>query len=371
MHKFILTGILLLLLAGIASAGTSYVHGANGQLIARINETGNITYYHSDHLGSTSAITNEAGEVVEEQVNLPFGERISGDEKYGFASKELDETDLQYFGARYYNPAVGKFLTIDPALQDFSSYGYTGGNPLIRIDPDGRWFKKLSGFFKGRQELSQREALGNIWSSFIKAENQIGELVFNTDPELNEGVSAKKLDWMEDVVTDFVYSDIFKKKVVDLSKPENAKHGLPILVVFTNNRNILGENEGGGFPFRANNKGIWFFCIIINSDYSEESTLKLNTAHEFDHLVSIAIKRKYKEWAAYRELSEEEKEKFRKKDPEGYALVKQEYDEFEATAYNTQINLAPDVIRHIALRKPYIEKVKKIADEQRRKDTIN
>jgi len=41
--------ILLLLLAGIVAAGTSYIHGANGQLIARINET-NITYYHSDHL---------------------------------------------------------------------------------------------------------------------------------------------------------------------------------------------------------------------------------------------------------------------------------------------------------------------------------
>jgi len=385
MQKFITAGILVLLLTGIASAGTSYVHGPNG-LIAKINET-NITYYHSDHLGSTSAITNEKGEVIEEQKNLPFGELLEGSEEYGFTGKELDETDLQYFGARYYNPAVGKFLTTDPALQGFASYGYAGGNPLTNIDPDGRFFKKLGGFFKGREELSQREVLDKIYSSFSKARDQKrGELVFNTDPELNEGVSAKKLERMEAVVTNFVYSDIFKKKVVDLSKPENAKHGLPILVVFTNNRNIIRESVGGGFPFSSNKNGISFFCIIINSDYNEgfhstsgsewesflddESNLELNTAHEFTHLVSIVIEGKYKEWAAYRELSEKKKEIFRKKDPEGYALVSQQYDEFEATGYNVQINLAPDVIRHMILRKAYTEKVKKIADEQRRKDTI-
>jgi len=59
MDRFILV-ILALLLMGVASAGsTSYVHGANG-LVAKINET-NITYYHSDHLGSSSVMTNGGG----------------------------------------------------------------------------------------------------------------------------------------------------------------------------------------------------------------------------------------------------------------------------------------------------------------------
>jgi len=132
----LLTGILLL--AGIASAGgTSYVHGPNG-LIARINET-NITYYHSDHLGSTSAITNEKGDVVEEQVNLPFGEVISGSERYGFTGKELDsDPNLQYFGARYYDPLTGRFFSVDPAKDGGNWYSYAAGNPLKYTDPDGR-----------------------------------------------------------------------------------------------------------------------------------------------------------------------------------------------------------------------------------------
>jgi len=134
MHKFILAGILLLLMAGIASAD-SYIHG-NGQLIAKINETG-MTYYHLDNLRSTSAATNEAGKVVEEQKNLPFGEPLEGSEKYGFTGKELDETDLQYFGARYYSPLTGRFLNPDPAMDGLNWYWYAEGNPLTRIDPTG------------------------------------------------------------------------------------------------------------------------------------------------------------------------------------------------------------------------------------------
>jgi len=60
-------------MAGIVSAeGTSYVY-ANGQRLAKVNESG-VFYIHSDNLGSTSAVTNSKGEVVEEQVN--FGEPV-------------------------------------------------------------------------------------------------------------------------------------------------------------------------------------------------------------------------------------------------------------------------------------------------------
>jgi len=124
------------LLAGIASAGsTSYIHGASG-LIAKINET-NITYYHSDHLGSTSAMTDESGNVIEEQVNMPFGQLISGSEKYGFTGKEHDKIGLQYFGARYYNPVTGRFLTVDPAQDRVNWFSYASNNPLKYIDPTG------------------------------------------------------------------------------------------------------------------------------------------------------------------------------------------------------------------------------------------
>jgi len=133
MNKPTLVGILglALLLTEIASA-TSYVYG-NDQLIAKVNDSG-VYYYHSDRIGSTSAMTDSEGEVIEEQVNLPFGQLVSGSERYGFTGKELDETGLNYFGARYYNPTTGRFLTFDSFG---GQYIYAGNNPLRLVDPDG------------------------------------------------------------------------------------------------------------------------------------------------------------------------------------------------------------------------------------------
>jgi len=134
--KFYLAGIFaLLLMIGIASAGTSYVH-ANGKTIAKINDTG-VYYYHTDNIGSTSAVTDHNGDVVEEQTNLPFGQLISGSEKYSFTHKELDETGLQYFGARYYTPVAGRFLNPDPARDGINWFVYGRNNPLKFIDPTG------------------------------------------------------------------------------------------------------------------------------------------------------------------------------------------------------------------------------------------
>jgi len=55
--------VTIFLLLSINSSATSYVYGLNG-LIAMVNESGNITYYPSDHLGSPQAITDEQGEVM-------------------------------------------------------------------------------------------------------------------------------------------------------------------------------------------------------------------------------------------------------------------------------------------------------------------
>jgi len=141
--KTIFVMVEILLLVGIVSAGgTSYVY-ANGQRVAKINESG-VFYIHSDNLGSTSVMTDSEGNVVEEQKNLPFGESIEGNEKYSFTGKELDETEVQYFGMRYYNPVTGRFLTIDPAAHGVSWYSYANNNPLKYIDPDGMKPKLLA-----------------------------------------------------------------------------------------------------------------------------------------------------------------------------------------------------------------------------------
>jgi len=144
MCKFYIAGILLLVLSGVVAAGTSYVYG-NGQLIAHINSSGNITFYLSDHLGSSSVISKENGKVIFSADYLPFGLQSSGlgSFRYGFTRKEFDsDMGMNYFGARYYSPELGRFLTVDPVMQGFSPYVYGNNNPLRYVDPDGNKAKE-------------------------------------------------------------------------------------------------------------------------------------------------------------------------------------------------------------------------------------
>ena len=105
-------------------------------------------YYHPDHLGSSSYITNLDGEVVQHIEYVPFGEVFVEERNniwntpYLFNAKEFDEeTGLYYYGARYYDPRVSLWISTDPKQESyfaFSSYVYCGNNPLIYIDPNGK-----------------------------------------------------------------------------------------------------------------------------------------------------------------------------------------------------------------------------------------
>jgi RHS repeat-associated protein len=105
-------------------------------------------YYHSDHLGSTSLITNLDGEIVQHVEYVPFGEVFIEERNntwntpYLFNAKELDEeTGLYYYGARYYDSRVSLWLSTDPLQEKYpgiSPFCYTLQNPVNAVDPDGR-----------------------------------------------------------------------------------------------------------------------------------------------------------------------------------------------------------------------------------------
>ena len=112
-------------------------------------------YYHPDHLGSSSYITNLDGEVVQHIEYVPFGEVFIEERNniwntpYLFNAKEFDEeTGLYYYGARYYDPHISLWITTDPIKNKYpniSSYCYTANNPVRFIDPDGRIIKLPKG----------------------------------------------------------------------------------------------------------------------------------------------------------------------------------------------------------------------------------
>ena len=106
-------------------------------------------FYHSDHLGSTSYITDDHANITQYDAYLPYGELLvdehssSEELPYKFNGKQFDdETDLYYYGARYMNPVTSLWYGVDPLAEKYvatGGYVYTLDNPVRLIDPNGNW----------------------------------------------------------------------------------------------------------------------------------------------------------------------------------------------------------------------------------------
>ncbi len=104
-------------------------------------------FYHPDHLGSSSFITNLEGEVVQHIEYVPFGEVFIEERNsvwntpYLFNAKEFDEeTGMYYYGARYYEPRLCLWMACDSETElypNISGYAYCLNNPVKLKDPDG------------------------------------------------------------------------------------------------------------------------------------------------------------------------------------------------------------------------------------------
>ena len=105
-------------------------------------------FYHSDHLGSTSYITDDKANITQYDAYLPYGELLvdehssSEDLPYKFNGKQFDEeTGLYYYGARYMNPVASIWYGVDPLVEKYPSvcgYVYCMENPTELIDPNGK-----------------------------------------------------------------------------------------------------------------------------------------------------------------------------------------------------------------------------------------
>ncbi|MCL2722630.1 MAG: hypothetical protein FWD47_14970 [Treponema sp.] len=168
---------------------SKHIYLGEQRILTKYNSEGNnntqaererIYYYHSDHLGSAQTITNHIGQLHERIEYTPYGElwidwknlNSPGDgTPFRFTGKELDEeTGLYYYGARYLDPRISRWLSVDPAMYEgdylpsapnsdearqrnqnlpgvggiynyvnMHVYHYAGNNPVRYIDPDGRW----------------------------------------------------------------------------------------------------------------------------------------------------------------------------------------------------------------------------------------
>ncbi|MHC1725322.1 MAG: RHS repeat-associated core domain-containing protein [Syntrophobacteraceae bacterium] len=117
-------------------------------------------YFHPDHLGSLSVVTNASGESKQTATYYPFGETRNStgpeDFDYKFTGQENDpETGLYYYGARYYDPEIGRFISPDSIVQapgdpqTLNRYSYCRNNPLMYTDPTGHFWQIIVGAIIG------------------------------------------------------------------------------------------------------------------------------------------------------------------------------------------------------------------------------
>ncbi len=109
-------------------------------------------WYHPDHLGSSSWVTDVNGHAVQHLEYLPWGEDFVDQRansfngvRYTFSAKEKDsETGLSYFGSRYYSSDLSIWLSVDPMSDKYPSlspYVYCADNPVKLVDPNGEEYR--------------------------------------------------------------------------------------------------------------------------------------------------------------------------------------------------------------------------------------
>jgi RHS repeat-associated protein len=133
----------------VLSSSNRYYYPFNGQMVAMRDNTigGAVFWLHGDLLGSVTASSDGNGNVTR-QVFGPWGQLRAGSSSISqttlnYTGQRLDGTGLLYYHARYYDPALGRFISPDSVVpdykdpQDLNRYSYVKNNPVRYNDPTG------------------------------------------------------------------------------------------------------------------------------------------------------------------------------------------------------------------------------------------
>jgi len=245
-------------------------------------------WYHPDHLGSSSWITDSAGAAVQHLHYLPWGEdfvdqRINSFDgvRYTFSAKEKDsETGLSYFGSRYYSSDLSIWLSVDPMSDKYPSmspYVYCANNPVKLVDPDGEeiyvgdnyYYQNGSLYYKGTTDVyvptkGSFEEKTLIALNTLRGTKQGWELMSPFEGETNK--------------TDKKDKDIIIKEA---SKNPNTPGKVEV-----NDYNYSSDNDYLAATIYWNPEGVQLFQTL-------EPNATTDLGHEFSHAYDMATGVKY------------------------------------------------------------------------------
>ena len=122
-------------------------HYRSGDQKVATRDADGLKYVYPDHLGSSTRMADASGKQIKAIWYAPFGATVDeqGEAKarYRYTGKEKDDTGLYYYGARYYDDQLGRFLAADSVLPDvydpqqLNRFAYVRNSPMKFVDPDG------------------------------------------------------------------------------------------------------------------------------------------------------------------------------------------------------------------------------------------
>ncbi len=136
-----------------------------GLLLWGVAHAGTVTYVYSDPQGTPLAEADASGAIMATFDYRPYGGQALGAAPNGpgYTGHVNDpESGLVYMQARYYDPAVGRFLSVDPVgpspgnTFNFNRYDYANNNPIVNIDPDGRQSTVTAGMWTGEAKMASQ-----------------------------------------------------------------------------------------------------------------------------------------------------------------------------------------------------------------------
>jgi RHS repeat-associated protein len=174
-----------------------YVMTGDGRITKLKDGTFRNEYFLKDHLGNTRVVfadtlNNGTASVIQETSYYPFGLAFTGPDlktdknKFLYNGKEL-QTDgdlgMYDYGARFYDPQIGRFTTIDPLMEwhfNYTPYHYCFNNPISFVDPDGLDSMKV---ILPQVVVTEKKPgfFSKIWKWFKNHTNQNGGNSLETD----------------------------------------------------------------------------------------------------------------------------------------------------------------------------------------------